>query len=175
MACPANWLIMRRSSMPCRWSACAWVSSTASRRDTPAASNCSRRSGEVSIRIVRPWVSISNDARRRRLRGSAGSQRPQSAAAAAAMQIPGRRAFLLQDAGDLGIRLAGMNDQWQPARPGRRDVGPEDPLLHLARAVVVMEIEPGLANADDARKRRERSKIQYARLRVIGGFMRMHA
>src|SRR5947209_11831479 len=50
----------------------------------------------------------------------------------------------------------------------------EYPLLHLARAVVIVEVEPGLADANDPRMRRERREVLDARLRVIGGFMRMH-
>jgi hypothetical protein len=44
----------------------------------PTSISCSRRSGAVSIRIARPCVSTSSEQRRRRLRGSVGSQRPQS-------------------------------------------------------------------------------------------------
>jgi len=63
MACPANWLIMRRSSMPLRWSACAWVSSNAYRRDTPAPSNCAPQiRATYRIRMASPRVYISNDA-----------------------------------------------------------------------------------------------------------------
>jgi len=31
----------------------------------------------------------------------------------------------LQDRGDIGVGVAGMNDDWEPALPGGRDVGAE--------------------------------------------------
>jgi len=33
----------------------------------------------------------------------------------------------LQDRGDIGVGVAGMNDDWEPALPGGRDVGAENP------------------------------------------------
>ena len=33
--------------------------------------------------------------------------------------------FVLYDRGDIGIRVAGMNDNRQPALPGGRDMGAE--------------------------------------------------
>src|SRR5713101_5099880 len=55
--------IARRSSIPCTWSAWAWVNSTASTRLTPAATSCRRSSGGVSI-SSRPVPSPPGDAGR---------------------------------------------------------------------------------------------------------------
>src|SRR2546426_9938100 len=60
----------RRSSMPCTWSACACVNSTASIRSMPAATSWSRSSGGVSIRSRLPLVSMSAAVRVRLSRGS---------------------------------------------------------------------------------------------------------
>src|SRR6478752_10822458 len=74
----------RRSSMPWVWSACSWVRNTASMWSTLVESNCSRRSGEVSITIrVVPSsdvCSTSSEQRRRRFLGLLGSQAPQPSA-----------------------------------------------------------------------------------------------
>ena len=71
------------------------------------------------------------------------------AAARKAMQDAGRRALVGENAGDLGVGFAGMDDQRQAGRPRRRDMGAEDALLDVARAQIVVEIEPGFADADD--------------------------
>ena len=67
--------------MPCVWSACSCVKSTASSRLTPASRSCSRRSGEVSTSTVvvpaSPVRSTRMEQRRRRFFGLAGSQAPQ--------------------------------------------------------------------------------------------------
>ena len=67
------------------------------------------------------------------------------------MQHSRRRLLGGEDGGDLAIGFACMDDQRQPRRLRRRDVGAEDAFLHIVRAQIVMKIEACLADADDAR------------------------
>ena len=71
------------------------------------------------------------------------------------MQHPSRRSRLGEDAANLVVGFPGMHDQRQPALMRGRDMRPEHPRLHLVRAVIVVEIETGLADADDPRMRSE--------------------
>ena len=73
------------------------------------------------------------------------------------MQNPGVGAFVPQNACDLGIRVARVHDQRQAAVLGCRDMGAKDLFLNLARAVIVVEIQSGLADADDLRMLRQRA------------------
>ncbi len=52
---------------------------------------------------------------------------------------------------------------------------PEHVFLHHARAVLVVEVEPGLANADHPRMRGERGQFGGRRPGVIGCLVRMGA
>src|SRR6185437_4485905 len=54
--------------------------------------------------------------------------------------------FLLQNARHVGVALAGMDHQRQPARARRCNVRAQALFLRVARAVVIMVIEPGLAD-----------------------------
>ena len=56
--------------------------------------------------------------------------------------------FLLQHVAGLGVGVAGMDDQRQAGLARRRDMGAEALGLLGARAVLVIEIEAGLADAD---------------------------
>ena len=56
------------------------------------------------------------------------------------------RRLLLQDAGDVLVGVAGMDDERQAQLARRRDMGAEASLLQIARAVVVVIVEPGLAD-----------------------------
>src|ERR1700731_1499129 len=55
--------------------------------------------------------------------------------------------FVLQDRGEVGVRVAGMNDDGQPAVPGGGDMGAENSRGNVTRCLVVMIIESGFANA----------------------------
>ena len=59
------------------------------------------------------------------------------------------RPFLAQDASRFGVRRAGMDDERQAGFPRGGGVRPEQLRLARPRAVVVVEIEAGLADADD--------------------------
>ena len=76
----------------------------------------------------------------------------QLAAAGEAMQHGREGAlprFLLQDARHVVVGLARMDDQRQSGLARRRDVVAEALLLRVARAVVVVIVEPGLADRHD--------------------------
>src|SRR3954471_159341 len=72
------WDTGRNSSMPWQWSPCTWVTMTPSSRLTFASSSCCLRSGPQSTRMRFPALSTKIDVLSRALRGSSGSQRPQS-------------------------------------------------------------------------------------------------
>ena len=99
----------------------------------------------------------------------------ETAAARKAMQHTGRRTFVRENAGDLGIGFAGMDDQRQAGCPRRCDVGAKDPLLDVARAQIVMKIEPGFAEADDLWMRAQRDQPLGQQVGVVGRFVRMSA
>jgi hypothetical protein len=75
------------------------------------------------------------------------------------MQDPGRRLLFFEDLRDLAIRLAGMDDQGQPAGTRRRDMDAENALLNIARAQIVVKVEARLANPDDFRVFGQREKL----------------
>ena len=83
---------------------------------------------------------------------SAMARRARFAAAGETMQhgregaLPG---FLFEDARGVGVGLARMDDQRQSGLARRRDMGAKAALLRLARRVVVMIIEAGLAERHD--------------------------
>jgi hypothetical protein len=56
----------------------------------------------------------------------------------------------------LGVGLACVHDQRQSTGPGCRDMGAKHLLLNVAWAVIVVKIESGLANANNARMFGER-------------------
>src|SRR5438093_5957694 len=121
-------------------------------RLTSAASNCSRRSGEVSIRIICLWVSIRTETRRRRLRGLSGSQAPQLPPG---RPIIGTPAEPPQPSTVTRIRpyssdarpwqTAGKNCRWSPA-PLRLVQGP----LHLLLCVRCAPAAPARSAGLDA-------------------------
>ena len=79
--------------------------------------------------------------------------------------------FVLQDRGDILIRIAGMDDERQSALPRGRDMGAKDPCSDVTRGAIVVIIEPGFADADAFRVVRERDQ---AILRhCFGLFMRV--
>ena len=63
--------------------------------------------------------------------------------------------FLLEDRDHVLVGVAGMDDERQPGLARGRDMGAEDALLHVARAVVVVIVEPRLADRDAARVPRQ--------------------
>ena len=67
--------------------------------------------------------------------------------------------FLLQDPRHVVVGVARMDDQRQPGRARRGDVGAEALLLRVARAVVVVIVEPGLADRDHLGMARARDEL----------------
>ena len=57
------------------------------------------------------------------------------------------------------VGVAGVDDERQPGLPRRGDVAAEDPLLHVARAVVIVIVEPRLADRDALAGARDRRAI----------------
>ncbi len=65
--------------------------------------------------------------------------------------------LLVQDRGGVVVGLAGMDDERQLQLARERDLAAEHPLGDLGRRVIVVVVEPGLADADAFGMRRERS------------------
>ena len=94
-----------------------------------------------------------------KLNGAAG----EVGAAGEAMQhgregaLPG---FLFENSRGVGVGFARMDDERQAGFARRRDVGAEAALLRVARASVIVVVEPSFADArplsDGARARRDR-------------------
>jgi hypothetical protein len=73
-------------------------------------------------------------------------------AAGEAMEDEGEVAllrFLLEHASDIGIGLARVDNERQAGLARSGDVGSEALLLHIARAVVIVIVEPSLADRDN--------------------------
>ncbi len=81
--------------------------------------------------------------------------------------------LLLQDLGHDRVRLAGVHHQGNAELARRRHVGPEHPRLDVARAEIVMEVEPRLADADDLGAARQLAQGIHAKRRIFLGFVRM--
>src|ERR1043166_6904599 len=58
-------------------------------------------------------------------------------------------AFLPEDAGHVGVGFAAVDDERQSGFARRGDVRPQPRLLRLARAEMVMIVEPRLPDRDD--------------------------
>src|SRR6185312_7039431 len=69
-------------------------------------------------------------------------------AGAEAMDDARLRALLLEDGDGLGIGVAGVNDERYARLVRRGDMGAKARFLLGARAMLIVEIEPGLADAD---------------------------
>ena len=84
--------------------------------------------------------------------------------------------FLLEDARHVGVGLARMDDQRQAGLARRGDMGAEALLLRVARRVVVVIVEAGLADRDDLRMARARDQVGRASTSSSScGVMRMRA
>src|SRR5262249_2808982 len=86
-----------------------------------------------------------------------------------------RRSALLQHRGRLYVGVAAVDDERQAAFPRRGDVGAEDLGLAIARTVVVVEVETGLADANDLRMLRQLDEAGDVDLRLAGSFVGMDA
>src|SRR3979490_3293282 len=83
--------------------------------------------------------------------------------------------FLLEDVAGFPIGIAGMHDQRQPGLARRGDVGAEAFGLLFARTVLVIEIEPGLADADDLGMARRLDQAVGRALPLLLRLVRMNA
>ena len=83
--------------------------------------------------------------------------------------------FLLEDVAGLAVGVAGMDDQRQAGLARRRDMGAEALGLLGARAVLVVEVEPGLADADDLGMARGLDQAVGRALPLLLGLVRMDA
>ena len=81
--------------------------------------------------------------------------------------------LLLQDSAGVLVRRPRVHDQRQPGLARGRDVLAKTRLLLRARAVVVVEIQPGLADADHLGMRRHAHQVRGAHLRLLGHVVRM--
>ena len=94
------------------------------------------------------------------------------------MQHEGERALsrlLLEHAGNVGVGVARMDDERQAGLPRRGDMGAEALLLHVARAVVVVIVEPRLADRHHLGMARELDQLLHHDVGLLGGVVRMRA
>ena len=102
----------------------------------------------------------------------------QIAAAGKAMQH-GREgalpAFLLQNPRHVGVAVARMDDQRQPGFARRGNVLAQALRLRLARRIVVVIVEPGLADRHDLRMFRQRDQRLGVDVQFLMGVVRMGA
>ncbi len=83
--------------------------------------------------------------------------------------------FFLEDTGDIGIGVAGVDHQRQSGLAGGRGVGAEALFLCFGRAVLVEIIEPRLADRHDFRMGRDCHEFGHADVRFFGRVVRMRA
>ncbi len=85
------------------------------------------------------------------------------------------RHLLLEDPDRVLVGIAGVDHERQPALPRGRDVDAKHPRLHVLRAVLVVVVEPALADADDLRMVGEGEQRAGVVERLLRGVVRMHA
>ena len=98
--------------------------------------------------------------------------------AGVAMQHGAKRSlghFVFEDAAAILVGFAGMNDQRQAGRAGRRDMGAKAALLRFARAVLVEIIQPRLAERHDLGMPRQLDQFARGNAVFFVGVMRMGA
>lgn len=84
--------------------------------------------------------------------------------------------FVLQHAGNVVIRIAGMDGQRQAGHLRRADMDTEILRLNIARCLVIEIVEPGFADADHARMQRHLGdRLRAGHARLATGIVRMHA
>src|SRR5690242_3679655 len=85
------------------------------------------------------------------------------------------RHFLLQYRGGVGFRLAAMDDERQARLARSLYVDAKAPGLLIARAVIIVIIETGLADAHDLRMLRQPHQLFGRDIGLLGGIVRMGA
>src|SRR6185437_14662887 len=86
-----------------------------------------------------------------------------------------QRGFLGQNTRRLGIGVAGVDDERQAGLARRAAMGAEQRLLLGPRAVLVIEIEPALADPHHLGMLRQRNEPGNAWVRLRGRLMRVDA
>ena len=83
--------------------------------------------------------------------------------------------FVAQNAGDIVVGFARMDNERQREFAGQRDLGAEDALGDVGRRVIVVVVEAGFADSNTLRMRRQRADRRGVSLRLLSGVMRMRA
>src|SRR5258708_9540803 len=91
------------------------------------------------------------------------------------MDAPGRRLLLGEDLGRLRIGIAGVDDERQASLARRRAMGAEERFLPRPRAVLVIEIEPALADPHHLLMLRQRNEPGDAWVFLARRLMRVDA
>jgi hypothetical protein len=86
-----------------------------------------------------------------------------------------RGAFLFQDAGGLAVGLPGVDDERKAHVAGQADLLAERRALHVAGRVVIVEVEPDLADGPDPPFASQAAQLVSHRWRVESSLMRMGA
>ena len=125
-----------------------------------------------------PGVLERHDARDRDVEAQIQRDIGKSAARGEAMDDAGIGAlphFLAQDRGGIVLGIAGVDDDRQPGLARGGDMRAEARLLPVAVAMVVIIIEPALADADDARMRGALDQLGGVDIGMLVGLVRMDA
>src|SRR5260221_7621601 len=80
---------------------------------------------------------------------------------------------LAKHLGGLDVGVPAVDDERQAGQARRRDMGLEHRALLVARAMVVVEVEAGLANADDLGMARPLDEVGGRGRRLVGRLVRM--
>ena len=83
--------------------------------------------------------------------------------------------FLAEDFQGIGFRVAGMHDDRQAGFPRGLQVGAETDFLAFPRAVFVIIVEPGFAEADDLGVSGQFDQLGRRGFGLAAGFVRMDA
>ena len=83
--------------------------------------------------------------------------------------------FLFEDARHVVVGVARMDHQRQPGFARRRDMSAKAALLRVARRVVVVIVEAGLADRHDFGVPRARDEVARRHMQFLMGVMRMSA
>ena len=83
--------------------------------------------------------------------------------------------FLAEDRRDVGVGVACVNDQRQLEFARKRDLSAKDPLGDVGGRMIVVIVEPGLADADAFGMGGERARRGEIEFWLVGGVMGMGA
>ena len=128
------------------------------------------RKASAALKVTMPEIEMYMPSASARLRHLGARAEAMDQAGEGALGV-----LLLEDVAGLAVGVAGVDDQRQAGLARRRDMGAEALGLLGARAVLVVEVEPGLADADDLGMARRLDQAVGRALPLLLGLVRMDA